>query len=71
MGENLAWGTGTLSTPQAIVRSWMSSPPHRANILHGAFRDTGIGVSAQLPGRLEEGQAGGVYTEEFGVIYRR
>src|SRR3712207_1134151 len=26
VGENLAWGTGSLATPRAIVRSWMNSP---------------------------------------------
>jgi uncharacterized protein YkwD len=33
VGENLAFGTGPFSTPREIVRDWMSSPGHRANIL--------------------------------------
>ena len=30
IGENLAWGTGTLATPSQIVAGWMASPRHRA-----------------------------------------
>ena len=33
VGENLAWATGGFSTPREIVKDWMSSPGHRANIL--------------------------------------
>src|SRR4051794_33381755 len=33
LGEDLAWGSGTLGTPREIVQSWMESPDHRANIL--------------------------------------
>src|SRR4051794_18089481 len=33
VGENLAFGSGGYSTPREIVRSWMRSPGHRANIL--------------------------------------
>ena len=29
LGENLAWGTGVLAAPGAIVRAWMNSPGHR------------------------------------------
>lgn len=33
VGENLAFGTGPYSTPREIVKDWMKSPGHRANIL--------------------------------------
>jgi uncharacterized protein YkwD len=33
VGENLAFGSGEFSTPREIVKDWMSSPGHRANIL--------------------------------------
>jgi uncharacterized protein YkwD len=33
VGENLGFGTGPFSTPRAIVKDWMNSPGHRANIL--------------------------------------
>ena len=33
VGENLGFGTGPFSTPREIVKDWMHSPGHRANIL--------------------------------------
>jgi uncharacterized protein YkwD len=66
MGENIAWGTLTLSTPASIVAGWLSSAPHRANILNPAFRGTGIAVVPQAPRTRAAGQAGATYTEDFG-----
>jgi uncharacterized protein YkwD len=68
VGENLGWGTLWQGTPRAIVASWMASPDHRANILDGRFRNTGIGVSAHLPTSLASHQPGGIYTQDFGVL---
>jgi uncharacterized protein YkwD len=68
IGENIGWGTLWLSTPRAIVAAWMASPGHRANIMDARFRDTAIGVSPHPPVSLAHGQAGGVYTQDFGVI---
>jgi uncharacterized protein YkwD len=68
VGENIAWGTLWLGTPKAIVSAWMASPAHRANILDAHYRDTGIGVSPHPPSSLSGGQAGGIYTQDFGVI---
>jgi uncharacterized protein YkwD len=68
IGENIAWGSFQLGTPKAIVAAWMASPDHRANILDARFRDTGVGVSAQLPARAGRGVLGGIYTQDFGVI---
>ena len=42
-GENLAWGNGTFGTASAIVRAWLASPEHRANLLRPAFTRIGIG----------------------------
>src|SRR5215208_2775571 len=42
VGENIAYGSGRLSTPRAIGRAWMNSPGHRANILSRSFRSIGI-----------------------------
>jgi uncharacterized protein YkwD len=68
VGENIAWGTLWLSTPRAIVASWMASPEHRANILDLRFRDSAIGVAAlSLHGRHRL-QHGGIYTEDFGAL---
>jgi uncharacterized protein YkwD len=68
IGENLAWGTYGLSTPQAIVSAWIASPEHLANILESQYRETGVGVVAQVPASLAGGAPGATYTQEFGVI---
>jgi uncharacterized protein YkwD len=68
IGENIGWGTLYLGTPRAIVAAWMASPGHRANILDTRFRDTAIGVSPHVPSSLSQGQPGGIYTQDFGVI---
>lgn len=68
VGENIAWGTGSLGTPSAIVAAWMASPGHRANILDPRYRDTAIGVSPHPPRSLAHGHPGGVYTQDFGAI---
>jgi uncharacterized protein YkwD len=70
VGENIAWGTLSLSTPRAIVASWMASPGHRANILDPHYRETGIGVSPHPISSRAHGQAGAIYTQDFGVITR-
>ena len=46
----------------------MASPGHRANILDAHFRDTAIAVSPHVPSSLSQGQPGGIYTQDFGVI---
>ncbi len=63
IGENIAWGSGSLATPSAIVRAWMHSPGHRRNILDGSFDEIGIGIALGTPvGRSN----GGTYTTDFG-----
>jgi uncharacterized protein YkwD len=63
LGEDLAWGSGALGTPRAIVKGWMDSPGHRANILHPKFREAGMGVAIGDPGA---GEQGATYTLDFG-----
>ena len=70
IGENLAWGTLYLSTPQAIVEAWIASPGHLANILEARYRETGIGVVPSVPASLAGGEPGATYAQEFGVIIR-
>jgi uncharacterized protein YkwD len=64
VGENIAWGEGSLGTPESIVDAWMSSPGHRANILSSGFREAGVGVAPGLP--QGGGQPGATYTLDFG-----
>ncbi len=68
LGENLAWGTLNLATPQQIVEAWIASPGHLANILESQYKDTGIGVTSAVPPSLADGEAGATYAQEFGVI---
>jgi uncharacterized protein YkwD len=63
LGETIAWGTGSLATPAAIVEGWMHSPPHRAIIMDGRFHDVGLGIVAGSPSG--GGQAATV-TADFG-----
>ena len=44
VGENLAMFGGTQPTAGDIVAAWMASPPHRANLLRGVFREAGVGI---------------------------
>src|SRR3954465_10196504 len=49
LGEDIAWGEGELSSPEAIVTAWMNSPGHRAVILHPEFRDVRSGAITGVP----------------------
>ena len=67
LGENIAWATNRRSTPGSTVRSWMDSPPHRANILAGHFREIGIGIAAGGgPSDVNPDNAGTTYVADFG-----
>ena len=45
-GENLAWGQGELGSARAVMGAWLSSPPHRANLLRAVYRELGVAVLA-------------------------
>ncbi len=62
LAENIAWGGGSLGTPRSIVGGWMNSTGHRANILNGGLRDSGVGVAVSTP----QGGSGGTYVHDFG-----
>jgi uncharacterized protein YkwD len=64
LGENLAWGTGDLSTPAGMMSAWMNSPGHRANILKRSYREVGIGVRLGVP---SDDTVGATVTADFGV----
>lgn len=63
-GENIAWGSYDWATPRAIVKAWMRSPGHRANILSRSFDEIGIGVVRDAP--VAGVQRGATYTTDFG-----
>jgi uncharacterized protein YkwD len=64
LGENLAWGTGDLSTARGINDAWMKSSGHKANILKASFREIGIGIRVGVP---QDNTVGATYTTDFGV----
>jgi uncharacterized protein YkwD len=47
LGENVGYG----ATVSSLHRAFMASPPHRANVQRGEFRNVGVGVRRQQ-GRL-------------------
>jgi uncharacterized protein YkwD len=52
LGENLAWGINPTGDPAWVVRAWMHSPAHRANVLRRGFRDVGVAAVAGVPVRV-------------------
>jgi uncharacterized protein YkwD len=60
--ENIAWGTGAIGTPRAIMRAWLHSSGHRENIL-GPYPDIGIGLRE---GAIEGTEGAHVWVQEFG-----
>ncbi len=66
IGENLAWGSGALARPEAIVAAWIASPPHRENLLSPKYSSVGMGVVLGTPtGSADEGAT---FTTNFGRI---
>ena len=66
VGENLAWGSRKYSRPSVIMRMWMNSPGHRANILNASFKEIGVGVAYDAP-VAGGGKPVGTYATEFGA----
>jgi uncharacterized protein YkwD len=59
--ENIAFGS---KTPAETVALWMDSPPHRANILDCALRETGVGYVEDPGDALRYGT---YWTQTFGT----
>jgi uncharacterized protein YkwD len=68
LGENLAWGNRSESTPREIVRAWMASPGHRRNILTASFREIGIAIVTGAP--VAGVTQAATYATEFGSVRR-
>ncbi len=45
-GENIAWHSGAQANASRVVRMWMGSPPHRANLLSTRFRRVGVAAAS-------------------------
>ena len=66
-GENLLYSTSEIDASTAI-RTWLDSPPHRANMLNPAWREVGIGsFYASAAGGTFGGEATWVITMDFGT----
>jgi len=60
-GENLARG---FTTPDDVIKAWMASPDHRANMLSSNYQDVGFAVKL---GKLN-GEETVIVVEEFGNL---
>jgi uncharacterized protein YkwD len=66
LAENIAAGSGPAwGSPMAIVRRWMASTEHRANILDPHLHDFGVGVARGDPSG--NGGKAATYTLDFGA----
>jgi uncharacterized protein YkwD len=63
LGENLAWGSGAYAQGRAIVRMWLGSAEHRANLLRPGFHRIGLGVAR---GTFQGAQGTTIVTADFG-----
>jgi uncharacterized protein YkwD len=65
IGENLGWcGPPGCpgGSPEAVMRAWLRSPDHRANLLNPVFRHVGVGVAV---GRFEGWDSALVISTDF------
>ncbi len=63
VGENIAWGESYLATPREIMKAWMNSAGHKANILSADYREVGLGIATGVP---TSSNGGATYTTDFG-----
>jgi uncharacterized protein YkwD len=67
VGENIAWGSIALGTPQGLMTGWMNSPPHRANILEATYREIGVATVWGSPANPNM-PAAAIVTTDFGYV---
>jgi uncharacterized protein YkwD len=67
VGENIFWQSPSSIGAAAVVRSWMGSSSHRANMLSNSWRDVGVGaVSLRNAPGVFGGSAVTIVTVDFG-----
>ena len=66
-GENIGWGSSSVSTPRAIFDAWMQSTGHRLTLLASDFSELGVGIWLGAPD-AEYAHLGSAatYTVDFG-----
>ena len=65
LGENIAWGIGSLATPREIMSGWLHSPDHRRNILTAGFRELGVGYLSDQTFLGYDGAS--LWSQQFGA----
>jgi uncharacterized protein YkwD len=67
VGENIFWRSPARIAAISIVRSWLASPGHRANVLSRSWRDVGVGAVSRpsAPG-VYGGSPVTIVTVDFG-----
>jgi uncharacterized protein YkwD len=67
VGENMAWAAPELNA-QRVLELWLTSAPHRENLLAPAWREIGLGaVHAPAAAGVYEGFEVTILTVDFGV----
>jgi uncharacterized protein YkwD len=67
-GEDLGWGTGQRSSPNALVDAWLASDRHRRVLLSSIYEEIGVGVAAGAPKPTDSDLPGATYTMDLGTI---
>jgi len=62
-GENLAWGSGQLGSARSVMKAWLRSPSHRANILGSDYSEHGLALRV---GSLSGSNDAHVWVNHFG-----
>ncbi len=70
VGEDLGWGTASLSSPDAIVAAWIASPPHERVLLDPGFRQVGVGIAVGVPVTTADSANGATFTLDSGQTHR-
>ncbi len=65
IGENIAWGTGSLGSPRQTMNSWLRSAEHRKNILAAEYRELGVGYLGNQTFQGNEGAS--LWAQSFGT----
>lgn len=71
LGENIAYASAPIATAREMVKMWMGSPGHRANILRRGFREQGMAArfSPGAGGAYEGAGPVVVFVNQFGTRY--
>jgi uncharacterized protein YkwD len=69
-GEDLGWGTGDRSSPNALVDAWLNSAHHKRILLSTAYKEIGVGVAGGAPMATSSGLPGATYAMDLATIRR-